>query len=108
MLSYGRDQELESDRIGVKYMARNGYNPWGQVQLMGELRQESSSRSGQLELLSTHPLPKSRIKALKKHIRTTYSDVKSNERYGYYAERFKKSVLDNLAQLPPPRHTGEK
>jgi predicted Zn-dependent protease len=30
---YGRDQELESDLYGMKYMKRVGYDPWGAVTL---------------------------------------------------------------------------
>ena len=30
---YGRDQELESDQYGMKYMKLAGYDPWGAVTL---------------------------------------------------------------------------
>ena len=32
-MKYGRDQELESDQYGMKYMKPAGYDPWGAVTL---------------------------------------------------------------------------
>lgn len=40
-MSYGREDELESDRLGVRFMADAGYNPNAMVQVM-EILAESS------------------------------------------------------------------
>ena len=37
-LKYGRDQELEADKYGMKYMKLTGYDPWGAVTLAGNVR----------------------------------------------------------------------
>jgi predicted Zn-dependent protease len=66
-LKYGRNDELESDRLGLAFMTEAGYDPRGLVQLMQIL---DSSRSGgePPEFLSTHPNPGNRVVKLKELI----------------------------------------
>ncbi len=62
-LKYGREDELESDRLGFKFMTEAGYNPQGIVELMkilGSARQGGASP----EFLSTHPDPGNRVQRL--------------------------------------------
>lgn len=63
-LRYGRQDELESDRLGFQFMVESGYSPKGIVELMKIL---GSSRQGQQppEFLSTHPDPGNRVEQLK-------------------------------------------
>lgn len=65
-LPYGRRQELESDRLGVRYMARSGYDPYQAVRLWEKMGAESSSRGP--EFLSTHPTPDRRARELSDYI----------------------------------------
>ncbi len=37
---YGRDQELESDRLGAEYLARTGYDPQAMVEVIGVLKNQ--------------------------------------------------------------------
>lgn len=70
-LRYGRDDELESDRLGFRFMTEAGYNPEGIVELMqilGSARQGGKSP----EFFSTHPSPDNRVKRLQELIATTY------------------------------------
>ena len=64
-LSYSRELELEADREGLQLLLKNNINPEGMLSLLEKLKQENT---GSLvpEFLSTHPLPDSRIEALKK------------------------------------------
>ena len=62
-LKYGRDDELESDRLGFRFMTEAGYNPVGIVELM-EILNSVGGGSRQFEFTSTHPNPKNRIKGL--------------------------------------------
>ncbi len=62
-LKYGRDDELESDRLGFRFMTEAGYNPKGIVELMQILNSARGTR-GQPEFLSTHPNPANRIEQL--------------------------------------------
>ena len=70
-LKYERKDELESDRLGFRFMVEAGYSPIGLVELMNIL---ASARSGsQLpEFFSTHPNPKNRIERLKQIIAKNY------------------------------------
>lgn len=37
---YGRDQELEADRLGAEYLARTGYNPDAMLEVIGVLKNQ--------------------------------------------------------------------
>ncbi|HEY9295091.1 MAG TPA: M48 family metallopeptidase [Phormidium sp.] len=70
-LRYGRNDELESDRLGLRFMAQAGYNPQGIAELMqilGSARQGGRSP----EFFSSHPNPENRIQRLKELISQTY------------------------------------
>jgi predicted Zn-dependent protease len=71
-LSYGRDQELQSDTVGLKMMADAGYDPREMVRVMEILREASGGRGGGMEWAQTHPAPDSRIEAIKQWVIETY------------------------------------
>ena len=100
-LSFGRGQELESDELGVRYMARVGYNPVGQVQVM-QILADASGNPNASDFFSTHPNPGRRIRDLEEHIRANYPGYDKPGKYRFYHDRFQKNVLDELAKLPPP------
>jgi predicted Zn-dependent protease len=62
-LRYGREDELESDRLGFRFMTEAGYNPKGIVELM-QILNSARGASGQPEFLSTHPNPANRVQQL--------------------------------------------
>jgi predicted Zn-dependent protease len=64
LLPYSREQELEADAIGLRYMARAGYDPAAAVALW----QNMSRRPSPPAFLSTHPAPSERIEALEEMI----------------------------------------
>lgn len=59
-LKYGREDELESDKLGVEFMAEAGYDPTALIGVM-EILAEASSGNQQPEFFSTHPNPGNRI-----------------------------------------------
>jgi len=99
-LSFSRGQELESDELGVRYMTRAGYNPYGQVQVMRILA-EASGNPNASDFFSTHPNPGRRIRDLEAHIADRYPDHAVPGKYTFNPEAFKANVLDELAKLPP-------
>lgn len=62
-LKYGRDQELQSDDLGVRFMIQAGYTPEELIGVMEILKQASGGQKVP-EFQSTHPDPENR----KEHI----------------------------------------
>lgn len=59
-MKYGRDDELESDKWGVKLLAETGYDPRALIGVMKVLEVAGGGRS-QPEFMSSHPSPDNRI-----------------------------------------------
>jgi predicted Zn-dependent protease len=78
-MSYGRDDELESDALGIRIMAEAGYDPRAMVRVM-EVLAKASGGSRQPEFVSTHPAPENRSERIKQEI----------------AKRFPNGVPENL------------
>jgi predicted Zn-dependent protease len=70
-LKYGRDDELESDRLGVRFMTEGGYDPHAMVRVM-EVLAESSSGGRPPEFFSTHPNPENRTQRIQEAIDEQY------------------------------------
>ena len=66
-MSYGREDELESDDLGVKFMIDAGYNPSELIGVMKILK-EAAGPNRTNERLSTHPDPENRIEKIKEAI----------------------------------------
>ncbi|WP_364303831.1 M48 family metalloprotease [Moorena sp. SIO4A5] len=89
-LKYGREDELESDRLGFRFMTQAGYNPRGIVELMQVLN--SIRQGGQPpEYVTTHPNPSNRIEQLQSLITKAYPNgTPANLQEG--RERFARNV----------------
>ncbi|MGF1460472.1 MAG: M48 family metallopeptidase [Leptolyngbyaceae cyanobacterium] len=72
-LNYSREDELESDRLGLQFMTAADYNPEGLVELM-QIFESAESRGRPPEFLSTHPNPGNRISRLQAIIEENYPD----------------------------------
>ncbi len=66
-LSYGREDELQSDSLGVRFMAEAGYDPHALIDVMAILKQASGDRS-RPEFMSSHPDPGNRSEVIKQEI----------------------------------------
>ena len=77
LMKYGRDDELESDALGVRFLAEAGYEPEAMIGVMEVLASAARGRSPP-EFLSTHPLPESRIQRLRELI-AEYRSKKSGK-----------------------------
>jgi predicted Zn-dependent protease len=67
LLPYGRAQESESDLIGLRLMARAGFDPRESVKLWENMRAASGGK-GPPQFLSTHPSGDTRIRDLQVHM----------------------------------------
>ncbi|HLP92634.1 MAG TPA: M48 family metalloprotease [Saprospiraceae bacterium] len=67
-LKYGRDQELQSDYLGVRFMLEAGYEPEYLIQVM-EILKQASGPNRTPEFQSTHPDPENRKEAIEAAIR---------------------------------------
>ncbi|MGE0580659.1 MAG: M48 family metalloprotease [Steroidobacteraceae bacterium] len=65
-MKYGREQELESDHYGMKYMKLAGYDPWGAVTLQETFVRLSSGKGAKQQgwldgLFASHPPSQERV-----------------------------------------------
>ena len=70
-MKYGREDELQSDEIGVILMAEAGYDPRSMKGVM-EILAEASKGNRQPEFFSTHPNPENRIQKIQNAIDKIY------------------------------------
>jgi predicted Zn-dependent protease len=66
-MKYGREDELESDALGIRIMAEAGYDPRAMIGVMETLA-KASSGSRQPEFFSTHPHPENRQLRIREEI----------------------------------------
>ena len=67
-LKYGRDDEIESDKYGVKYLVESGYEPEAMIEVM-QILNDASEKNRSPEFLSSHPNPENRIQKIKEYIK---------------------------------------
>jgi beta-barrel assembly-enhancing protease len=80
-MKYGREDELESDALGVRIAFEAGYDPRAMARVM-EVLAKASGGSRQPEFASTHPAPENRQARIKEEI----------------AKRFPSGVPDGLTR----------
>ncbi|MGE3108258.1 MAG: M48 family metalloprotease [Phycisphaerales bacterium] len=102
-LSYSRDQEIEADRLGMRYMEKLKYDPMGAVEVQEILKREAESAGGRPpEILSTHPASATRIAELMKRFEKYYSHTVNNPEYQKHPDRYEQRYLSIARRLPPP------
>jgi len=77
LLQFGRNQESESDKQGVKYMTAAGYDPIGMMGVLEVLRDASQGNSTP-EFLSTHPHPETRLETVSALLAGPYAYTQNN------------------------------
>ena len=83
-LPFSRAHETEADIMGLELMAKSGFVPTESVKLWQNMAAKGSGSTPQL--LSSHPVPDNRIKALNKHMMVAE---------GYYQQRRSQGALPN-------------
>jgi predicted Zn-dependent protease len=100
LLKFGRSEESQADYLGMRYMAKAGYNPRAQEQVMEVLKSQEGG-SNPPEFLSSHPIPATRIDDINRLLKTqefsgaTSLPLKEQE----YQQRY----LRISRTLPPPK-----
>lgn len=72
---YSREQERESDRLGIDYMVRSGYDPQGAVQVQEFFFRQLEGGAEPMwlaGLFRTHPFSKERMLANREYIDSSY------------------------------------
>lgn len=72
-MKYGREDELESDKWGVRLLYLAGYDPRAMIEVMRVL-DEASPGGGPPEMLSTHPKPANRVQYIQQVIKEEFPD----------------------------------
>jgi predicted Zn-dependent protease len=72
-MKYGRDDELEADKWGVRLTALGGYDPRAMIGVMEVLDRASAGRAPP-EFLSTHPSPDNRVAYIKQVIAAEFPE----------------------------------
>lgn len=93
-LQYSREDELEADRLGLRFMSEAGYSPQAMLEVM-QILQTASNGSAKPEFLSTHPNPGNRLERLQELITQQYPNgIPPNLESG--SERFANVVSPRL------------
>ncbi|NBX77155.1 MAG: M48 family peptidase [Proteobacteria bacterium] len=80
ILPFSRSNEAEADEIGLRYMARAGYDPHEAPRLWE--RFGASEKGGSPAFLSTHPSSKSRQEELQEQLASVMPFYEKSPRYG--------------------------
>lgn len=101
-LSYSRDQEIEADRLGMRYMEKIGYDPVGAIEVQ-QILKEHGGGGGSFDILATHPSSDTRIAELQKRYQKYYQHTVNNRSYSKFEERFRTEFLNKVKRLPPAK-----
>ncbi|MDX1932370.1 MAG: M48 family metallopeptidase [Capsulimonadales bacterium] len=72
-LKFSRNDEVESDRLGVRFMSQAGYDPRGMIGVMQVLK--AAAGGGRTpEFFATHPNPENRIPRIEEAIREQFPE----------------------------------
>jgi Zn-dependent protease with chaperone function len=97
LLPFSRLRETEADTLGIRYMARAGYDPQGAIRFTRKMVSRKPDDPLWLKLLSTHPAGPKRLKRLQEE----YRAIKT----GIPRKRFFRRLLENPdAAEEPEKH----
>jgi len=71
-LRFGREDELESDRLGVRFMAGAGYDPRSLIGVMKVLQEASGGGGRAPDFMATHPNPDRRMERIQEAIQQEF------------------------------------
>jgi len=99
LMKYSRDQERQSDELGMEYMTRAGHNPEGMAQTMEILlRAQKQEPSAVESLFMSHPLSSERLDTAKRMAAGEPAALRTEDRLG--RDRFQKAT-ERVRALAP-------
>jgi predicted Zn-dependent protease len=105
-LKYGRDDELQADRLGVQYTGASGWNPAGvagMLRTLQRLDEASGSRRGVPNFLSTHPAPADRVQRIQQFVQQNPVPVGTSGTARGTNEAVYQRVVDGIVFGDSPR-----
>jgi predicted Zn-dependent protease len=81
-LKYGRDDELQADALGVRYVSRTGWDPAGIPAMLTTLGRidEASDNKGVPNWLATHPAPEDRVQQVQETVQQALAATPASHR----------------------------
>jgi predicted Zn-dependent protease len=70
-MKFGREDELESDQLGVRFISEAGYDPRALIGVM-QILEEASGGGRTPEFFSTHPNPENRVARIEEAIQQQF------------------------------------
>jgi predicted Zn-dependent protease len=98
-MKFGREDELESDSLGVRFMHEAGYDARQMGEVMKVLKAAGGGKTP--EFFSTHPDPENRFDRIAEAV-----SALGTPRADLGEDAFKTNVLDRLAATPPAAEPG--
>ncbi len=97
-MKFGRDDELEADRLGTRFMQEAGYEPKQMAEVMKVLKAAGGGRTP--EFFSTHPDPENRLEKIAEVVSTLPAGGEVAE------ETFVSNVLNQAPPASPAPAAG--
>lgn len=72
ILKYGRNDALDADHLGLRFIALAGYDPNAMIGVMKILEEATGAQGRQSAFTSTHPSPENRIEHIQAAIAQSF------------------------------------
>ncbi|OCG06494.1 hypothetical protein A9G13_09440 [Gilliamella sp. wkB178] len=92
MISFTQSNEQEADRVGLRTLAKAGFDPYASSEFLQKLADQTRFTSKPPEILLTHPLPNSRLTDIRNRS-MQYSKQSVTSSLNYYLAKARLAVL---------------
>ncbi|MCO6552755.1 MAG: M48 family metallopeptidase [Gilliamella sp.] len=92
MISFTQSNEQEADRVGLRTLAKAGFDPYASSEFLQKLADQSRFSSKAPEILLTHPLPNSRLTDIRNRS-LQYSKKNVSPSLNYYLAKARLAIL---------------
>jgi predicted Zn-dependent protease len=98
LAKYSRDQERQSDELGLDYSVKAGYSPRGMIETQRILVDLQKSKPGAVEkLFASHPMSAERLDTAEKRVAKLPADVQARP---LRSEPYRVAMADVIAERP--------